>query len=141
MWREGRTRMSSFWKERANNALGMVTVGMTSFGGGLWLANLKAVATAAGSERQAAALLLAVILSLFLAGFPAGWLAGSRFEETPFLMWLSMAGACLAPVVAWFAGLEPKWPVCWLAAFALAFVGSWVGLGVGVWLARKKGEQ
>lgn len=133
--------MSSFWKEKGDNALGMATVGMASFARGLWLANLKVAVTFASSERQAAALLLAVMLSLFLAGFPAGWVAGSRFEETPLPMWFYMAGACLAPVAAWFAGLEPEWPVCWLAAFALAFIGGWVGLGVGVWLTREKGEQ
>jgi len=130
--------MSGFWEKRAHNALGAAAVGMASFGGGLWLADLKAAAASAEGERQAAALLLAVTLSLFLAGFPAGWAAGSRFEETPLPMWLSMAGAWLAPVAAWFAGLEPGWPVCWPVAFALAFAGSWAGLGVGVLLGRRR---
>ncbi|WP_162490092.1 hypothetical protein [Neomoorella thermoacetica] len=108
---------------------------------GLWLADLKAAASAAGGERQAAALLLAVMFSLFLAGFPAGWMAGGRFEETPLPMWLSMAGGWVAPVAAWFAGLEPAWPSCWPAAFALAFAGSWAGLGLGLLLGRRRREQ
>ncbi len=64
--------MSGFWEKRVHNALGATMAGMASLGGGLWLANLKAAAASAGGERQAAALLLAVTLSLFLAGFPAG---------------------------------------------------------------------
>ncbi|MGI9953331.1 hypothetical protein V3F56_13295 [Moorellaceae bacterium AZ2] len=133
--------MSGFWEKRAHNALGATMAGMASFGEGLWLADLKAAAASAAGERQAAALLMAVVFFLFLAGFPAGWVAGNRFEETPLPTWLSMAGAWLAPVAAWCAGLEPVWPLCWLVAFALAFAGSWAGLGVGVWLARRRGGQ
>lgn len=69
--------------------------GMASFGGGLWLADLKAAAASAEGERQAAALVMAVTLSLFLAGLPASWVAVNRFEETPLPMWLSIAGAWL----------------------------------------------
>jgi hypothetical protein len=68
--------MSGFWEKRAHNALGAAAVGMASFGGGLWLADLKAAAASAAGERQAAALLLAVTLSLFLAVVPGG--LGSR---------------------------------------------------------------
>ncbi|SMB98439.1 hypothetical protein SAMN00808754_2328 [Thermanaeromonas toyohensis ToBE] len=50
-------------------------------GGGLWLADLKAVKAAIANERSAVAVLLGVLVSLFAAGFPAGWLAGERFNN------------------------------------------------------------
>lgn len=107
-------------------------------GGGLWLAGLKAVKADIGNERAAAAVLLGVLVSLFAAGFPTGWLAGERFEERPLPVWLSMGGAYLIPVVSWFAGLEPAWPAWWAVGLATAFVGSWVGLGLGLFLVRRR---
>lgn len=90
------------------------------------------------NERQTAAALLALMAALFLAGFPAGWLGGKSFLKSPLPVWLAMAGAYLVPVAAWFAGLEPTWPVCLAWAWGLAFSGSRAGLAVGLPLERRE---
>jgi|GEM_PF-5951517 len=97
--------MAGFWREKGNKLLGAMMVGLTSMGGGLWLANLKAVKTAIANERMAATVLLGVFLLLFAAGFPAGWLAGKRFEESPLLVWVSRGWGLPDPcgeLACWF---------------------------------------
>jgi|GEM_PF-3467202 len=130
--------VSDFWEEKHNNLFGAVAVGMTSFGGGLWLVPLSGFKGHFANERQAAAAALAVIAALFLAGFPAGWLGGKSFPKSPLPVWLAMTGSYLVPVAAWFAGLEPSWPACLAWAWGLAFAGSWAGLVAGFLLQRRK---
>lgn len=135
-------RVGDFWEEKHNNLFGALSVGMTTFGGGLWLLPHSGIREAfAGDERRAAAALLAFFATQFLAGFPAGWLAGSQFRETPLPVWASMTGAYLVPALGWFAGLEPGWPACWAWAWGLALAGSWVGLGLGLVAAKRKGRK
>ncbi|KYH32031.1 hypothetical protein [Neomoorella mulderi] len=124
--------------ERLLNA---VIAGSFSLGGGFFLVDFKAFKTLPLSERQLAALALAVVLSLVLAGAPAGWLARGFAWRTMLPFGLACAGAYLTPALAWFAGLEPAWPFCWPAAFALAFAGSWAGLGLGLLLGRRRRAQ
>jgi hypothetical protein len=126
--------------------LGMLAVGTASLGGGLWLTNPKMIWAVANGERQAITLLLAFTISLLLAGFPAGRVTGSYTDKTFVPLTFAMGGAYFIPlvVVAWSTGLSPAWPLCWTAAFALSFIGSWVGfiLGAGlVFLLRKKGYE
>jgi len=129
--------MSDFWKEKHNNLSGALAVGMTTFGGGLWLIPLSAFKGHFQNERQAAAALLVLLIALFLAGFPAGWLGEKSFSYLPLPVWTSMAGAYLVPVAAWFAGLDPPWPACLAWAWALPFAGSWAGLGLALLLRKK----
>ncbi|BAF60580.1 hypothetical membrane protein [Pelotomaculum thermopropionicum SI] len=65
-------------------------------------------------------------------------MGGKRFPKTFLPVWLAMAGSYLAPVAAWFAGLEPSWPTCLVWAWALPFAGSWAGLVAGFLLQRRK---
>ncbi|MBC7324868.1 MAG: hypothetical protein H5T99_06100 [Moorella sp. (in: Bacteria)] len=132
------TRPQIFWEEKHNNLFGAVAVGMTAFGGGLWLVPLPAFKGRFTDERQAAAALLALMAALFLAGFPAGWLGGKSFPKSPLPVWAAMAGAYLVPVAAWFAGLEPAWPAYLAWAWGLSFAGSWAGLVAGFLLQRQK---
>lgn len=89
-------------------------------------------------DREAAALTLLVMASLIFSGLPAGCIAGKHMRRTPIPLWAAMVGAWLAPVLAWFAGLEPGWPRCWAAAWALGFAGNWIGLGAGLLLAGRR---
>ena len=90
--------MAESWREEGDKLVGAMMVGLTSMGGGLWLADLKAVTTAIANERMATAVLLGVLFSLLAAGTPAGWLAGKGFGESLFLVWVSMGGAYLPPL-------------------------------------------
>ncbi|MCL6448232.1 MAG: hypothetical protein K6U04_08785 [Armatimonadetes bacterium] len=130
--------MADFWKEKHNKLFGALAVGMTAFGGGLWFVSPSGFKGHFADERQAAAVLLALLVALFLAGFPAGWLGGKSFPESSLPFWAAMAGAYLVPVSAWFAGLEPTWPACLAWAWLLPFAGSWVGLAAGLLLLRRK---
>jgi len=121
--------------------LGALLVGVTSISGALFLIDLRAVRHGAGSEREWAVLLLALMISLLLAGAPAGWAAGKEFERSPSFLWLAMAGAYLVPVVSWFVGAEPAWPASWLMALALVLVGSWAGYGLAFLLAVARGSK
>lgn len=131
--------------ENERKTLGMMAVGTMSLGGGIWLAHPRAIWTVANGERQAITLLLAFTITLLLAGFPAGRVAGSYTDKTFVPLSFSMGGAYLIPlVVAWSAGLSPAWPLCWPIAFVLTSVGSWIGfvLGAGLlFLLRKKGYE
>lgn len=114
--------------KKFDNVSGALAVGTATFGGSLWLLSPSGFKAHFADERQAAAALFAFFISLILAGFPAGWLAGRSFSETPLPVWLAMAGAYFVPAVAWFAGLEPTWPACLAWAWALPFAGTWAGL-------------
>lgn len=129
-----------FWLRKGNQVLGALLVGMTSFSGALFLIDLRVVRHAAGSEREWAVLLLAVMSSLLLAGAPAGWLAGKKFEYSPSFLWLAMAGAYLVPVISWFVGLELAWPASWLTGLVLALAGGWAGYGLALLLAVARGR-
>ncbi|SHJ15813.1 hypothetical protein [Desulfofundulus thermosubterraneus] len=132
--------MSDPWLEKHDRVFGAAAVGMTAFGGGLWLVPLSSFRDHFADERQAAAALLALAAALFLAGFPAGWLGGGSFSKSPLPVWLGMTGSYLVPAAAWFAGLEPGWPACLPWAWGFAFAGSWAGLAAGLMLARRKAK-
>lgn len=123
--------------ELPQRLLGAAMAGSLALGGGLFMLDFKALRALPLGDRQLAALALAMVLSLVLAGAPAGWLAAGLSGRTMLPLGAACAGAYLAPVLAWFLGFSPPWPYCWVAALVLASAGSWAGLGVGVWLARK----
>lgn len=89
-------------------------------------------------QREALALMLGVTAYLFTAGFPAGMVAEAEAEKrkSPTLLVAPTFGGMVLPMLAWFAGLEPRWPLCPLVAWVVAFAGSWTGLGIGLVLVR-----
>jgi len=60
-----------------------------------------------------------------------------KYSETKFPLGLAWLGAFVPMAAVWFAGLEVVWSVSVLYAWVLAFTGSWVGLGLGLFLHRR----
>lgn len=123
--------------ERSNRFLGAAMAGLMAAAGLAWL-GLSGVREAVPDERARAALLLLVMATQIAAGAPAGWAAGAGFGRFPRRVWFAMAGAYLAPVAAWFAGVDPGWPLAWPAAAALSFSGSWAGYALARVLERRE---
>ncbi|MDN5365131.1 MAG: hypothetical protein PWP44_334 [Thermacetogenium sp.] len=113
-------------------------VGTAGFVSGIFLLDMQGIKALGLGDRAAAALIMGWAFLMLLAGTPAGWLAGKYSVKLPFI--LAWAGA-FAPMVAWFAGMEAAWPESLIYAWLLAFAGSWVGLGLGLVLCRKKAEH
>lgn len=116
----------------AESIISALGVGTAAFAGGLFMMDPKSIKALGLSERAAAALLMASVIAMLLAGASAGWFAGKYSRETKLPLGLAWAGAYLVPMVAWFTGLEVAWPASLAYACALAFAGSWAGLGVGL---------
>lgn len=127
---------------RAETFLSGLSVGLSCFGGGLWFvvnSGLRRV-LAHLDDRRAMAVLLALAVSLLLAGFPAGMVAEekARASNVSVLDLASAFGSLVLPIAARFAGLHPAWPASWAWAWGLAFAGSWAGLAAGLLLGRRK---
>ncbi|MBE3581004.1 MAG: hypothetical protein IMW96_05140 [Thermoanaerobacteraceae bacterium] len=118
--------------------LGAAMAGSLALGGGLFMLDFKALRALPLGDRQLAALARAVIFSLVLAGVSAGWLAAGLSERTMLPLETACAGSFLTPVLAWFLGFSPPWPLCWAAAAGLGFLESWAGLGLGLFLTRRR---
>lgn len=121
-----------------NRAYAACMTGIVGVAGSFVLLDLKSLKAVPLSERQLVALSLVVILSLVIAGAPAGWAAGKHFACTASRVWLAMAGAYLVPMLSWFAGLDVHWPMSWLTAAVLIFAGSWLGYGLSFLFWRKE---
>jgi hypothetical protein len=120
--------------ERTNRLLGAGLCGLAAATGSLVVLFAGAGPLKALPDREGAALMMAAFAAMILSGAPAGWAASGKGPGARTMA--AGAGAYLAPMAAWFAGLEPAWPACLAWAWALSFAGSWIGLGLAALLGR-----